>query len=239
MPAPQGFIDGFGRAVVHINLLCKCGSKVTVTKDEANNSAQCRSCLGRVLVPPHKILISLGALHRDLRLRILGIIALGLLVVAAAVAGIYAQSKRQQLLSEAPTVVRDQIDRVSRAVEKARNEVRNNGGIPEEDGRVRSLNSLLGDLKAQPQNKEEAAKVNFAEISGIMEEVGPEDRTEATNEWLAGAQGARFGETLQYGLIAGAGIVFLLLIPLSARISTHRHRILNHEKQTHSKILSR
>lgn len=224
---------------MHVKLLCKCGASVIVTKDQANRGIQCTSCLNRVLVPPRNILTSLGAFHRDLRLRILGIIVLGVFVVVAVVAGIYAQSKQKQLLAEIPTVVRDQIDKINQLAEKVRSEVRGNGGMPEEDGRLRQLNSLLGDLKAQPEKKEDAAQLNFTAIAGVMEGINPDYRTEATKDWIAGAQSAKFGETLQYGLITCAGIIFLLLIPLSARIGTHKHRILSHEKQTHSKVLTR
>ncbi|RKY26235.1 MAG: hypothetical protein DRP79_05225, partial [Planctomycetota bacterium] len=128
-------------------LPCKCGANVTVTKDQANTSTQCVSCLSRILVPPEKILVSLGALHRDRGLRVAGMVVLGIFIVAAVAAGIYAQSKKEQLLTKLPATVRDQIVKTRQYIRTVENNVRNNGGDPEEDAKLRDLQDLLDALR--------------------------------------------------------------------------------------------
>jgi hypothetical protein len=197
------------------------------------------SCLSRILVPPEKILVSLKALHRDRGLRVAGMVVLGIFIVAAVVAGIYSQSKKEQLLIDLPATVRDQIDKTRQYIGTVKNNVRNNGGDPEEDAKLRDLQDLLAALQAQPQEKEEAVQVDFSETVHVLGDVGAEHQTDMTGVWLAGARAALAVETFQYVFIACGGAVFLLMLLLSARISTHRHRIIAHEKQTHSTIISR
>ncbi len=221
------------------NLLCKCGATVRVTKQQANSTVQCLSCLGRVLIPPEKVLVSLRAFHRDRRLRIFGMIVLGLCATLAAATGIYAQSERDRLLADVPATVREQIQKTRQVIARTENEARINGGNPESDARLLSLRDLLMDLEApQFQNREDVAEVEIKDVTRVFAAVDADQRTATTNAWLAGALAAEVGEALQYAFIAGAGGVFLLLILLSARISSHRHRIITHEKQTHSKILN-
>jgi hypothetical protein len=219
------------------NLTCRCGLKIPVTKEQANSTVQCRSCLNRIHVPSEKVLGDLSALHRDIGIRVIGFLVIGLLAVAAIVVGVYTQTQRDRLAVDARRVVDAEksdtygllshINRLKRS------------GKPDKDPVVQQLNSNLQKLLALPQDTEEIKKLGLQDVRTRLAEIDDQYRSDATKHWLAEADRADLFQNILYAFVVAAGVVFLFLIIISARLSTHRHHIVAYEKQTHTKVISR
>jgi len=214
------------------NLTCRCGVKIPVTREQANSTVQCRSCLNRIHVPSEKILVDLNALHRDIRLRAVGFLVIGVLALFAIAAGVFTQSKRDSLVAEARSVINGEL-----------NEKR---GLPMHITELKSKNPQSAEIGHLGEDVERLKglqggeiKERLAEVKGTLNSIEPEYRTPGTRSWLADSDFADFTEKLLYGFVIGAGVVFLFLIIISARVSTHRHRVIAYEKQGHTKLISR
>jgi len=216
------------------NLTCRCGVKIPVTREQANSTVQCRSCLNRIHVPSEKILVDLNALHRDIRLRAAGFLVIGVLALFAIAAGVFTQSKRDSLVAEARSAINGELNE-KRGLPMHISELKSKNPQSAEIGHLEEDVTRLQSLQSDPRE----IKERLAEVKGTLNSIDPEFRTPGTRSWLADADFADFTEKLLYGFVIGAGVVFLFLIVISARVSTHRHRIVAYEKQGHTKIISR
>jgi hypothetical protein len=219
---------------MHTNLTCRCGVKIPVTGEQANGTVQCRSCLNRIHVPPEKVLVDLGALDRDVRLRTVGFIIMGVLVVAAIAAGVFTQSKRDTLAAEARSVVNSELSE-KHGIPARIIELQRKNPHSADIGPLGDIATKLKDLPTEPRE----VRASFKEVRDTLKEIDSEYRNPSTKNWLADADFADFTQSLLYGFVIGTGVVFLFLIIISARVSTHRHRIIAYEKQAHTKVISR
>jgi len=225
-----------------IKLTCRCGVRILVTKEQANSTVQCRSCLNRIHVPSEKILVDLGALHRDTGLRRLVFAVMAVLVLGAIVSGLLGVSERNKLAAEARGVIdTEKSERfgLQTHINSLAEEDAKQNRPPDQDPAIRKLRANLDAVAALPEDKEELQKSGFKDVREVLEAIDQDYRSEQTKNWLARAQFADLSETLLYGFIIGAGIVFMVVVVISARVSTHRHRIIMYENQTHAKIISR
>jgi hypothetical protein len=221
---------------MHVNLKCRCGLKIPVTKEQANGSVQCRSCLNRIHVPNEKALVDLGAFERDVRLRIVCSIVLGALVIAAIAAGVFTQSKRESLGDQAYNVRKGELsDNPKNSLPKLIDELKAKN---QQSSEIGALEEARDRLKSMPEDAREL-KARANEVRETLKSIDPEYRMQITKDFLADADFADFAQTLLYGFVGGAGVCILLLIVISARVSTHRHRLIAYEKQTHTKVISR
>jgi uncharacterized membrane protein YvbJ len=207
---------------VRVTLRCKCGSGVTVTREQANKDIRCSSCGENIFVPPEDVLSDMSLLQRAKTLRVISIVATALLILGLGVLTAVSKSEKNALVNELQEhFIPDQKAAMDRTLKHMRAK-----WIDEEIKDIMRAEWLgyihyLEDLA----EKEDLSDPDVQDLKERIEKVPEDSRSELAAQWLSALETYGRTQRLQYYITPLVVLGTVSSVVLSIVVSGKKHRI--------------